>query len=154
MNHDTLKTIGIWCAFIGIIALAVFGIRSCQKQNKAERDAKRAQLDYEYQQGLLNDEYVYQDINGIYHITRYCNMLNDVYLEKGDDEDDEVVYKRGNYSSQYINRSTIKDWHQFAATHQLCSECFTPELIRKLDSVRNNKVWRGVSAEEYDDYDD
>jgi len=134
MNKETIKTIGWWVFALSIIALIAWGGHSCSKQQKAIRDAERAQREYDELQKLLSDKFLYQDINGVYHLTHDCGMLNDIYWTSDEDE------KRGNYSSQYISRDSITDWYQFAATHQLCSECFTPELIRLLDSVKTGNI--------------
>lgn len=134
MNTETLKTIGWWIIALSIISLAIWGMHRCSKQQSEKREAGRILAEKEYKDKLLSDQYVYKDINGVYHITNDCGMLNDIYWTSDEEE------KRGNYSSQYINRSTIKDWHKFAAKHQLCSECFTPELINQLDSIRVNNI--------------
>ena len=134
MNTDTLKTIGWWVIALSIISLAIWGMHSCNKRQKEKQEAKWALEEKKYKDKLLFDEFVYKDINGVYHITNDCGLLNDIYCTSDEEE------KRGNYSSQYISRRPIKDWHKFAAKHQLCSECFTPELIRQLDSVRENNI--------------
>jgi len=149
MSTETLKTIGWWMFALSIIALITYAGHSCSKRQSEYRESQRIAQEKEYLQKLLTDKYIYKDINGVFHITNACGMLNDIYYTCDDEE------KRGNYSSQYISRDSVKNWHNFAATHQLCSECFTPELIRQLDSVRNNKIWHGVRAEDaYDDYYD
>lgn len=134
MDKDTLKTIGVWCAFFGIIALAVFGIRSCSKHQDSDR--KQAKLER-----VLNGEYVYEDINGVYHIDEHCRMLRKYHY----DPDENEVYE--NYSSQYYPRNIITSWEGFASTHQLCTKCFSPELIKQLDSVRIIKTHSDCSSE-------
>ena len=133
MSKETLKTIFVWCAFFGIIALAVFGIRSCSKH----QDSNRTQAKLER---VLNGEYVYEDINGVYHIDENCRMLRKYHYDPEENE----VYE--NYSSQYFPRSIIKSWDGFACTHQLCTKCFSPELIKQLDSVRTVKIYPDGSA--------
>lgn len=124
MTKDTLKTIGVWCTFFGIIAIAVFGIRSCNKREEANK--KQAKLER-----ILHGKYVYEDINGVYHIDEHCRMLRKHFYDAEDNE----IYE--NYSSEYMPRSIIQNWSGFASTHQLCTKCFSPMLIEQLDSVHN-----------------
>lgn len=127
MDKETLKTISVWCLFFGIIAVAAFGIRSCkQNQENIKKQAKTERI--------LHDEYVYKDINGVYHMDEHCRMLRKYHYDKEEEE----VYE--NYSAEYMQRSIIKSWRGFAATHQLCSRCFSPERIRQLDSINENNV--------------
>ena len=123
MSTETLKTICIWLAFVGVIALSVFGIRGCNKYQESNK--KQAKLER-----ILNGGYVYEDINGVYHIDERCRMLRKYHY----DQDDNEVYE--NYSFKYYPRSIIKSWDDFASSHQLCTKCFSPELIKQLDSVR------------------
>lgn len=134
MSKETLKTISVWCVFFGIIALAVFGIRSCSKH----QDSNKKQTKLER---ILHGKYVYEDINGVYHIDEHCRMLRKYYY----DEEEKEIYE--NYSSQYFPRSIIKSWDGFSCTHQLCTKCFSPELIKKLDSVRIIKTHSDRSSE-------
>jgi len=129
MSTETLKNIVGWCVAPLIVILSILGGKSCVNKQNAEREAKRIAEEQEYIQHLLSDKYIYKDINGVYHIANECGMLNDIYWTSDDEG------RRGNYSSQYISRDSVKNWLDFAATHQLCSECFTPDLIRQLDSV-------------------
>lgn len=133
MSKETLKTIFVWCAFFGIIALAVFGIRSCKHQDSNRKQAKLERV--------LNGEYVYEDINGVYHIDEHCRMLRKYHYDPEENE----VYE--NYSSQYYPRSIIKSWDGFACTHQLCTKCFSPVIILQLDSIRIE--YNGDEDEEY-----
>lgn len=132
---------GCWCVVIFlIIATAIACFYSLNKDQQESTDKERAKTEQ-----LLHDKFLYLDINSVYHIDRYCYRLNDA----GWSEEEQNSLR---YSSQYISRDSITDWLRFAATHQLCSECFTPKLILQLDSAYQNKFWPGVSQEEkYDD---
>lgn len=127
---------GCWVVFIAFLA---FSILVCIYKTNKDKQEQVSEEKIKVE-NILNDSFVYLDIHGVYHIKHDCYRLNDIYYTCDDEE------KRGNYSSQYISRSTITDWHDFAATHQLCSECFTPNLIQQLDSVLNKpKGWGVVS---------
>lgn len=130
MNKDTLKTIGWWVAAITIIALCVWGVRSCECHEDVKREAKRVQKENEKLQEILSDKYLYMDRNGVYHIDHDCRMLTRHHY----DSEDNRIYD--SYSSSYVSRDSIKNWYNFAATHQLCSKCFSPAIIRQLDSIR------------------
>ena len=144
MTKDTLKTIGWWVLIISIISLCVFGIRSCEHNEDSKREAKRVQKEKEKLQEILSDRYFYMERNGVYHIDTDCRMLKRYHY----DAEDNKVYD--NYSSSYISRDSIGNWHEFAATHQLCSKCFSPELVEQLDSIRVIKFYPDGSAGMFD----
>ena len=133
MAKEALKTIGWWIFAMSIIALCVWGIRSCEYHQDASKEAKRVQREREKFKELLSDKYLYMDKNGVYHIDCDCRMLKRYHY----DSEDNRVYD--NYSSSYTSRDSISNWQEFAATHQLCSKCFSPKIIHQLDSVRTIK---------------
>lgn len=123
MSRDTLKTVGWWILALSVIALVAYGVHSCNKRE--ETNKKQAKLER-----ILHGEYVYEDVNGVYHIDEHCRMLRKHFYDAEENE----VYE--NYSSEYMPRSIITSWRGFASTHQLCTKCFSPGLVHQLDSVR------------------
>lgn len=127
MQKETIGVIRNWCIALLVLAIAIVGIRGCcvYKDRKRE-EKKQAKIEK-----ILNDKFLYFDNNGVYHADVDCGMLIDYHF----DANDNMI--QGNYSSQYILRSDISgwrytDWYSFAADNQLCSECFSPEIIRIL----------------------
>lgn len=137
MNTETLKKIGWWVFSVSIIVLIIFWYRSCESRE----DKKQAEKEYVKQEQVLHDQYLYRDINGVYHIYHNCRMLTRHHY----DSEDNRIYD--SYSSSYVSRNSIKNWYDFAATHQLCSKCFSPAIIRQLDSIRLE--YNGDENEEY-----
>lgn len=126
MQKETIEIIKKWCIALFVLAIIIVGMRwYC-----ACKDRKRAEKKQEKIEKILNDKFLYLDVNNVYHTNVDCGMLTDYHF----DANDNVV--QGTYSSQYILRSDITNWYTFAASHQLCSECFSPKLIRQLDSIR------------------
>lgn len=126
MQKETIGVIKKWCVALLVLAIAIIGVRGCCVYKDRKRDKKKqARIEK-----ILNDKFLYLDNNGVYHADVDCSMLLDYHF----DANDNMV--QGTYSSQYILRSDITNWYTFAAGHQLCSECFSPKLIRQLDSIR------------------
>ena len=131
MQKETIGVIRNWCIALLLLAIAIVGIRGCcvYKDRKRE-EKKQAKIEK-----ILNDKFLYLDNNGVYHADVDCGMLIDYHFDANDNR------IQGNYSSQYILRSDISgwrytDWYSFAADNQLCSECFSPEIIRILQLGR------------------
>lgn len=131
MQKETIGVIKKWCVALLVLAIAIIGVRGCcvYKDRKREKK-KQARIEK-----ILNDKFLYLDNNGVYHADVDCSMLLDYHF----DVNDNTI--QGNYSSQYILRSDISgweytDWYTFASDNQLCSECFSPEIIRVLQFGR------------------
>ncbi len=127
MQKETIYVIKKWLIALLVLAIAIVGVRRCC----VYKDRKRAEKKQAKLEKILNDKFLYLDNNGVYHADVDCSMLLDYHF----DASDNMV--QGNYSSQYILRSSIgsyqyADWYTFAAKKQLCSECFSPEIIELL----------------------
>lgn len=127
MQKETRGVIKKWCIALLVFAIAIVGLYGyCVYKNRKSEEKKLAKLEK-----ILNDKFLYLDNNGVYHADVDCSMLMDYHF----DTNDNII--QGNYFSQYIIRSTISgylytDWYAFAAKEQLCSECFSPEVIELL----------------------
>lgn len=134
--NDSVKSILWWICAIVVIALCIWGIHSCNKacdeKGKIKKAEEKAQIERNRMQEKAfksNDQYMYVDRNGVYHIDKNCLILA---LGKYDDSN-------ATYSVSYQPKSAISDWDEFASTHQLCTECFDSEVLALLGRKSQHK---------------
>ena len=137
---EKIKTILQYSIIPIIIIGIIFGWRACKKHEEKERATKierETQKENERKQALLIQPFLFLDKNGVYHIDDKCKNLHLKYRRRQWREEDEITEDIDkSYSAAYIPKDSIKSWYGFAATHQLCSECFSPQLISQLDSIQ------------------
>ncbi len=126
--NDSVKNILWWMGAIAVIALCVWGIHSCNRRNEvkqAEKQAIKEKEEIQKQVSLINDPYLYVDRNGVYHIDKNCFVLSMGKFHADNNSN-------ATYSVSYQPKDEINDWDAFAATHQLCTDCFDSDIIKAL----------------------
>lgn len=137
---EKIKTLLQYSIVPIIIIGIILGWRACKKHDEKEHAAKierKKQKENERKQALLVQPFLFFDKNGVYHIDDECKNLHLKYRRRHWRDEDEVTEDIDkSYSAAYIPKNSIKNWYDFAAAHQLCSECFSPQLIHQLDSIK------------------
>ena len=153
-----IKTIFQYSIVPIIIIGIIFGWRACKTHDKKEQIQKEIQTRQQlqqYKQKLCLQPFLYLDKNGVYHLDSECRNLHLRYMRRHRRENDEITEDIDkSYSAAYISKDSIHDWFDFAATHQLCSECFSPQLIHTIDSIQTNQYSTNALQLQYLETDD
>lgn len=129
---EKIKTTLWWMVTIIIICIVAFCVRTCEKKKKLAKQTEKEMWQRQKLAAIINDPYIYQDRNGVYHIDPKCYILSTGRYSAGDDE-------YAVYSASYQKKNKIENWDEFASCHQLCNECFNSEILQILASpMRHN----------------
>ena len=123
---EFIKNYGWLFIAFGII---VFIMVKCSDKEKEEKDEKRIQREERKRlvaDSILNNEFMYIDLNNVYHLEYDCWS-----------QSEHNALKR-------VDKTAISNWHDFAKENFLCVHCFDEEKVeelhnRKVESIYNAK---------------
>lgn len=144
-----IKTI-LECSIIPVIIIVcIVGCRACDKRHEKERDRLGIAAKNEHRNKMCNYPFLLLDKNMVYHIDPNCNNLNLRYIHIHYTDDNYITEDIDkSYSAAYVSKDSIYDWYLFASTHQLCTRCFSLEMLQIFDSVYMDK-YRDEDEEYY-----
>lgn len=135
-----IKTIISYSIVPIIIIVCVVGCKECDKRDKREREKLRIDAENEYRNKICNYPFLLLDKNDVYHVDQDCENLHLKYVRKNWRDDNYITEDIDkSYSVSYISKDSICDWYSFASTHQLCTRCFSLEILQVLDSINMDK---------------
>ncbi len=142
MKKVTIESIAKWSITPILLVVVIIVIHNFREKNQIEQKALEEQREKEKQDeyaSMLSDNYIYMDINNVYHASvdciEYLGFREKILL----------------YSLQYIEKDSICDWLEFARTHQLCTLCFSLQMVKDLNSRENVFVPWAQQFRETDD---
>jgi hypothetical protein len=116
------KDVSIWTAVFAFIALGsfVWGLMCNQARKDALNEINKYKDIVQEFVKKTDNEYLYVDINGVYHFSNTCSIL------KSRAEHCEV------YSYSHVEFASVHDWKDFFESEQICAKCFQPKYVIKL----------------------